>query len=585
MDIEDTLGVSHIIISELFRNGCTEENTYPFLIKLLESIEKGEITTKHQWTARITALKKIHHISPGVIQLNYVYRASIALGKISRNPIFEDMALSSGVRSHSGVIVATVLTSPYPNGQSFSCEFDCYYCPNEPGQPRSYLKDEPAVSRANQNKFDACDQIWNRLSTLFLTGHPIDKLEILVLGGTWSSYPLEYREEFCRDLYYASNTFFVSKNKRRPRLSLEDEININQTAQVRVIGLTLETRPDQIGPEELLRFRRYGCTRVQIGVQHIDDRILKKINRRCYTKDTINAIRNLKDCGFKVDIHLMPDLPGATPEIDRDMFYRVLREEEFQADQWKIYPCETTPFSEIEKWFKAGKYQHYSDEELLELIIDVKSHVHPWIRLNRVIRDIPNQYILDGNSQTNLRQVILDEMKKRGIKCRCIRCREVKKIPKAIDLMSQAKLVIRNYPASNGQEYFISYESPTEEEYLYGFCRLRLSPKAGYADDVPTFKVLKDTALIRELHVYGKVNCVNSTATVGESQHHGFGKLLMEKAEEIAKDNDYSRIAVISGIGARAYYQKLGYHLEETYMVKNFQPTNLWDIFTSFFQK
>ena len=231
-------------------------------------------------------------------------------------------------KSHSGVLVITVLTSPYPKvgkkTQRFSCKFNCYYCPNEPGQPRSYLRDEPAVLRANRNQFDPILQFHDRAATLAMNGHPVDKIEILVLGGTWSSYPKSYQESFVRDLFYAANTFWDRDNPSREPKSLAEEQLENETARSKIIGLTLETRPDCIDADELRRFRRYGCTRVQLGVQHTDDAILKLVNRGHGLQATIDGMRRLMDCGYKVDAHLMPDLPGSTVQKDRDMLKYVL---------------------------------------------------------------------------------------------------------------------------------------------------------------------------------------------------------------------------------------------------------------------
>ena len=290
-------------------------------------------------------------------------------------------------KSQSGVIVITVFTSAYPKvgekEQKFSCKWNCYYCPNEPGQPRSYLHDEPGVLRANRNDFDAVKQFLDRAVTLAVNGHPIDKVELLVLGGTWESYPVEYQETFIRDLFYAANTFF-ERNKRE-RKSLEEEKKINEKTQCKIIGLTLETRPDCITKEELVRFRKYGCTRVQLGIQHTNDDILKKINRGHTNQDAIRAIQLLRDVGYKMDIHLMPNLPGSSPEMDTEMFNYVLNSPDLQADQWKIYPCEVTPWTVIKKWYDEGKFIPYSDEKLIEVIKAVKVKVHPWIRLNRVV--------------------------------------------------------------------------------------------------------------------------------------------------------------------------------------------------------
>lgn len=597
-DIED-LQVDNLRVIDIYRTS-NKDKLRLFILDFIRSMNEfksiGSSYNKVEWRKIYNKLRKDYSVNPGIVQMNYMYRLLLSEGEIKRNFEFEKNCVGKEVRVNSGVVVITVLTSPYPNGKTFSCPHDCYYCPNEPGQPRSYLKNEPAVLRANNNAFDAANQFWDRASALSLNGIKIDKIELLVLGGTWSSYPLEYQREFCRDLYYAANTFYSSSNSRRSRLELWQEIYINEKSKIRIIGLTLETRPDYINSTEIKRFREYGCTRVQIGVQHTNKRILSKINRGCYTEDSIRAIRNLKDCGFKVDIHLMPDLPGSTPEIDGKMFNKVLIDADLQADQWKIYPCETTPFSKIEEWHKKGQYEHYSEEELIEVILDVKCKVHPWIRLNRVIRDIPNEYILAGNEQPNLRQVLLRMMKERGWKCRCIRCREVKAKSDAINLIDKAEMVVRKYNASNGLEYFISYESPSRD-YIYGFCRLRLTNNAGYTTDilpriqrdknnkdhdieneVNCFPFLNNVALVRELHVYGTMKPVDKKSETN-SQHRGFGKKLLKKAEHIARKHRFKHIAVISGVGVREYYNKLGYKYYKTYMIKKLKNNNSLKVF------
>ena len=487
-------------------------------------------------------------------------------------------------KSTSGVLVVTVLTSPRPTfgppeartTQKFSCAWNCYYCPNEPKQPRSYLHDEPSVLRANQNGFDAVLQFTERVATLVMNGHPPDKVELLVLGGTWTSYPHAYQEEFCRDLFYAANTFSTRGGELRPRLSLEEEQAANEGASCKIIGLTLETRPDCIDAEELRRLRRYGCTRVQLGVQHTDDSILRKINRGCTNADTERALRLLKDACYKVDIHLMPNLPGSDPERDAAMFTRVLGDEALQADQWKIYPCEVTPWTVIKKWFDQGDYVPYSEAVLCEMLIGVKSKVHPWIRLNRVVRDIPSQYILGGVDAPNMRQQILEKMAREGKRCRCIRCREVGTDSEA--MAPRAVLVRRHYRGSGGDEVFLSFEADDEKdrgrEVILGFLRLRFSARAGMVDDEegtePVFPELQGAALIRELHVYGQLVATGATKDANgsqvddggsASQHQGFGRRLLAEAQVMARRRGYTRLAVISGVGTRQYYRKHGYEI------------------------
>jgi histone acetyltransferase (RNA polymerase elongator complex component) len=560
--------------------------------------------------------REVHlELKPNI--LLYVYRRMITENEIKRSMVHEQFMISKAMRGTSGVMVVTVVTSPWPDTaekdygagveapankqnafykntkteefakkyKTFSCKFDCYFCPSEPGQPKSYIKMEPAVARANQHRFDPVEQFRDRGTSYIVNGHQFDKVELIVLGGTWSSYPKDYQEGFIRDIYYAANTFY-QKNPR-PRLSVEEEIKLNEDSFCRIIGLTLETRPDQINIEELIRFRRFGVTRIQLGIQHIDDEILKYIGRGCTNLDAIRAIKLCKDAGFKVDGHFMPDLPESSPEIDRILFEYILNSPDLQVDQMKIYPCAVVPWTRIAKWhenYKNGydtvrnpdnlssidnrKYKPYAEDiydgikikvgktneinsgPLIELLIAFKSQIHPWIRINRLVRDIPGLYISGGNDREDLRDVLHREMKTRGLSCKCIRCREVKN--KKTDVQS-AQLVIRKYNASGGIEYFISYESP-DRQILYGFLRLRITPDSGIV-----FPELADTALIRELHVYGTVIRVAGVNETQSAQHIGFGKKLVRKAEELSYWLGYKRISVIAGVGVRNYYRKQGY--------------------------
>ncbi|CAD2212665.1 histone acetyltransferase-like protein [Angomonas deanei] len=417
------------------------------------------------------------------------------------SPVLESFLVSKAPRSQSGVLVVTVFTSAYPDGQKFSCQWNCYYCPNEPGQPRSYLLNEPGVRRANRLEFDPYRQFEDRVLSLVAIGHPADKVELLVLGGTWESYPTSYRERFIRDLFYAANTIFDTPDlPRRPPLDLLQEQLLNESAKCKIIGVTLETRPDTLNLDMLVELRRYGCTRVQLGIQHTDNSILSYVNRQSTRDDAVQAIKLLKDSGFKVDVHLMPDLPGSSPEADRLMFDDMLNSPYLQADQWKIYPCQTTPFSVIEQWYKDGTYKPYGMEKLIEVLLYAKERVHPWIRLNRVIRDIPADYILGGVDVANLRQLLALKLKERGSCCRCIRCREVKGSKEAATLLQSAVVKERRYDGSEGTELFISVETE-DEKIVFGFLRLRFNIRNW---ETP-FAELRTCALIRELHVYGNL--------------------------------------------------------------------------------
>jgi ELP3 family radical SAM enzyme/protein acetyltransferase len=586
IDIEE-LGTKHLRVTDAYR-GIPEDTLTEYILDITKRLDNS--IDKQQWKHILTEYKRKHHINPGTFQLNYHYRKLLENGDIERNIRFELFNSARNVRVDSGVVVASLLMSGTPDGQVFTCAHDCYFCPDEKPseennwtqQPRSYLMKEPAVLRANRNDFDTVFQIHDRLSTISLNGHNVDKVEVIALGGTFSCYPEEYQERFSRDIYYAANTFFDNRDTPRERLSIEEEILLNETARVRIIGYTIEDRPDYCNNADVFqRYRRFGVTRIQIGIQHINQKLLDKVNRGCTQHDAEIAVQNAKDNCFKIDGHWMPDLPGATPEMDWEMFKTVIYGDTLQLDQWKIYPCETVEHTEIKRWFQLGKYEHYSEEELIKLIMKVKKNVPPWIRLNRVIRDIPTNYHIAGVEKPNLRQIIQHKMAKLGWKCRCIRCREPKNKDFANKGIEDAVIMIREYSSSGGTEYFISMEH-RELDIIYGFCRLRLSEKSGivcavkknklggkriiHSEHQVAFPELLDCALIRELHVYGTMNVVSENQQ--KTQHRGIGKALLKKAEEIALTNGYVKAAVISGVGVRGYYRKRGYELENTFMIK-----------------
>jgi ELP3 family radical SAM enzyme/protein acetyltransferase len=562
-DIEDyckNLPQTHVWQDLSLKSG-DEEKLRIIIIEYLELLTKNSLSQN----AIKSQLQRKYHIALKPAHINIIYQKMLSEGSIQRSLALENAMITKVCRGISGVTVVTVFLSPYPDGQQFSCKWNCHYCPNEPGQPRSYLFGEPGVLRANQQGFDCVAQIRNRIQSYVVNGHPIDKFEILVLGGTIHSYPNGYLERFMRDIYYGANTCLNTPENEPPRDTLEEEQKRNSTGSHKVIGLTIETRPDCINVEELLKFRRWGVTRVQLGVQHTDDSILRAVNRGHGYKHVNNAMQMLRDACFKVDIHLMPNLPTSTPDKDRKMFDTVLSE--LHPDQVKIYPCETTPFTQILEDYKSGKYVPYSDDELKEVVIYWKSHVHPWIRNNRIVRDIPNQYIVAGVPSSSERCVYQAEMKRRGLVCRCIRCREA---GRHNDDPSDGHCVIRHYEAHNGNEYFISWEN-ADETVLYGFCRLRITNNF-------VFKSLSGLGLIRELHVYGRTfatgtdNSNSPSGNVTSVQHTGIGKKLLQMAEHIAWENNCNGTAVIAGIGTRGYYRRFGYVLGDVgdFMQKRF---------------
>jgi ELP3 family radical SAM enzyme/protein acetyltransferase len=512
-------------------------------------------------------------------------------------------------RNISGVTVVTVLTAPFPDGQKFSCKHDCHYCPAEPNQPRSYLMSEPAVARANRNEFDARRQTLDRLNTLHMNGHEIDKIEFILEGGTFTEYPADYLERFIRDLVYSVNTYFdtVRGVELREPLSVVEELRENRTAKVRISGICIETRPDvllypplvengevveQGGDWWIRMFRRWGVTRVQLGVQHTVDHILDGVNRGHDADTASRAIEHLKNQCFKVDIHLMPDLPGTSPKMDMLMFDDVYRGTHFQADQIKVYPCQIVPWTRIEKWYRDGKYVPYAEtdwEAFAEVVRYAMVECPPWIRLPRVMRDIPSKYIKGGKCVSNLRQVVTDAIAERGEKVREIRSRECARHDDAIVELREGREVFmkRQYDTRNGRELFLSFETE-DESALFGFCRLRLPGIVGQLDLEAelVFGELRGLALIRELHVYGNVVGVSGGGKQTfphlcsgggkqtfqtRSQHRGLGTKLLKKAEWNAWKVGYRGVAVISGCGVEEYYEKRGYRRVGAFMIKRFR--------------
>ncbi|MFA5184709.1 MAG: tRNA uridine(34) 5-carboxymethylaminomethyl modification radical SAM/GNAT enzyme Elp3 [Patescibacteria group bacterium] len=475
------------------------------------------------------------------------YRLLLPTGFLRLVPL-EKIMRKRTVRTLSGIAPVAVLTKPYP------CPGACAYCPHEKDVPTSYLSNEPAVMRAIGCGYDPYKQVALRLQALENNGHEPTKIEIIVIGGTWSYLPVRYKYWYILNCFRAANDNYYGETRRSPykqtmqltalQTALQREQKKNEAARYRIIGLTLETRPDYIDEAELREMRDLGCTRVEIGVQVVDDVILK-LNKRGHGVAAIaSATEKLRQYGFKITYHLMPALPGATPAKDLSLFKKLFSDERFQPDQIKFYPTVVTRGSLLYRWYRQGKYKPYSDKALQSLIVKCKAAVPPYVRIIRLIRDIPGESIVAGNRITNLRQI----MKDRGVKCRCIRCREVKDA-----VIEPYQINIIKYPAAGGREYFISVDS-RDGKVLYGFCRLRLDAGSPIAP-----------ALIRELHIYGELVPVGGQR---QTQHSGLGKELLVTAEKIARQESAGRLAVISGIGARAYYRKLGYRLQATYMVK-----------------
>lgn len=448
-------------------------------------------------------------------------------------------------RTMSGVTTVTVLTKPYP------CPGKCVFCPTDVRMPKSYLPDEPGAMRALQHEFDPYEQTAARMQALENIGHPTDKIELLVLGGTWSSYRRDYQSWFLQRCLDAMNEFDSG--------SLAQAQQANETAPHRNVGLVLETRPDHVDAEEINWLRSLGATKIQMGAQSLDDRILE-LNRRGHTvTETRQAVRMLRAAGFKIVLHWMPNLLGATPQSDREDFERLWDDPDMRPDELKIYPNQLLEKAELYEYWQRGEFEPYTTEELTELLVDIKPRIPRYCRVNRIIRDFPSTNVVEGNRRTSLRQDAQRELARRGQRCQCIRCREVRGneiTPQELTLQELA------YSAGAAEEHFLSYVTP--DDRLAGFLRLSLpgqsSPDLGLAD-------LQRAALVREVHVYGP------SLEIGDereqvAQHQGLGTQLMQRAEAIAGQLGYERMAVIAALGTRGYYAKLGYKLGDTYMVK-----------------
>jgi len=444
-------------------------------------------------------------------------------------------------RTISGVAPVAVLTEPFP------CPGHCVFCPSVVGMPKSYLPDEPGAMRAASHGFDPYAQTASRVTALEETGHNVDKVELLILGGTWSYYPEEYQEWFVRRCLDALNGVDVTE--------LPEAQRINEDAAHRMVGLVVETRPDWISADEVRRLRWLGVTKVQLGVQSMNDDILTLNQRGHLVEDSRRAVRLLRLGGFKVVIHWMPNLLGATPEGDLEDFRRLWDDFAIRPDEIKIYPTSLLAGTELYRRWQQGHYQPYSEETLVNLLARCKTLIPPYCRVNRVMRDIPSPNIVAGVKKTNLRQIVKQHMAREGLTCGCIRCREVRGEAVGLATLAMDRYV---YETDATREYFLSYVTPAG--HLAGFLRLSL-PRAE-----PPIVELENCAVIREVHIYGPALRLGSHK-VGTAQHTGLGGRLIEEARHIARVAGYRRLAVIAAVGTRSYYRARGFWLEELYMI------------------
>ncbi|OGO18857.1 MAG: tRNA uridine(34) 5-carboxymethylaminomethyl modification radical SAM/GNAT enzyme Elp3 [Chloroflexi bacterium RBG_16_50_11] len=457
--------------------------------------------------------------------------------------------MRKSARTISGVTPLAVMTAPA------SCPGKCLYCPTYKDAPQSYTPESPAVIRARRFDFDARSQVEARLGMFTEMGHPTDKIELIIMGGTFLAHPLDYQYQFIKDCYDALNGVTSA--------TLEEAKRINETARNRCTGLCIETRPDWCGETEIKRMLEFGTTRVELGVQTLDDDIYRLVRRGHGVDAVVKATALLREHGFKVYYHWMPGLPGATPDKDLEMSKLLFSDARFKPDGLKLYPTMVVQGTELEKWYREGRYQPYDDEIMVDLITKIKSIVPKYVRISRVLRDIPSKFIV-GGLRDSLRDIVKERMKQQGIECRCTRCREYGHRSLAGWETGEPHLVRLDYAAADGKEIFLSFED--DKETLFGLLRLRIQSKP-----VPALGQGEkgNQAVIRELHIFGPevpLSQKNSSA----AQHKGLGKALLREAERIAKDEfSARRMVILSGTGAKEYYRtEFGYISQGDYMVR-----------------
>ncbi|HLG37827.1 MAG TPA: tRNA uridine(34) 5-carboxymethylaminomethyl modification radical SAM/GNAT enzyme Elp3 [Nitrososphaera sp.] len=452
-------------------------------------------------------------------------------------------------KTASGVAVVAVMPKPYecPHGR-------CTYCPGgiEFNTPLSYTGTEPATRAAQEFSYDPYSQVRGKLEQLQARGHDTGKTEIVIVGGTFPFMPVDYQKEFAKSCYEALNG--------RKSSSIRGAIAANETADNRCVGFTVETKPDYCKEQHIDLMLELGITRVEIGIQSLRNNVYKLVNRGHTLDDVLDAFRVARNAGYKIVAHMMPGLPGSTPEKDIEDFKRLFEDDAFKPDMLKVYPTLVLEHTGLFKMHQSGKYHAYSDEDLIKVIVEAKKIVPEWVRIMRVQREIESKDIIAGHKSGNLRQIVLQNLRQQGFKCRCIRCRETglqRRYP------TEDEIVLRrtDYSASEGREIFLSYESKDTDTIL-GFLRMRKVTR-------PHRNELVNSVIVRELHVYGQAVRVGIKEISNSYQHRGYGTKLLREAQRIAKDElGVEKFAIISAVGTRQYYRKLGYSQDGPYVSK-----------------
>ncbi len=511
-------------------------------VELIESLARKRPLTgqKYNQVMRKYVQKGLPWLNKG--QLLDVYERLCAENLMTFDSDLRTALQMKPTRSQAGVTVVTVLTKPYP------CPGECIFCPTDVRMPKSYLHDEPGAQRAERHGFDPFTQTAARIRALEQIGHPAEKIELLILGGTWSSYTREYQERFVKRCFDAMNGVEAS--------TLAEAQRINAGGKRRNVGLVVETRQDRIDEEELRWFRSLGVTKVQVGIQSLDERILALNKRGHDVQATRDAFRLLRLAGFKIHGHWMANLLGATPELDISDYGKLWSDRAIRPDELKIYPCILVENADLYGYWQRGEYVPYSEEEVRDVLVACMAQTPRWVRLNRVIRDFPTTHVVAGNKKANMRQIAQDKMREEGLPLRDIRAREIRRQPVRRDELS---LRVDSYETTGTEEHFLSFE--TADERIAGFLRLSFPN----LDEPHPFPELAGHAMIREVHVYGPALDLGEESR-GEAQHMGLGTELIKNAGQMAREAGYGHLAVISAIGTREYYAKLGFELRGLYM-------------------
>jgi elongator complex protein 3 len=514
---------------------------------IIELIRQGEIKSKEEiHKAKVTLCKKykMDHLPSDVDILEH-----------ASPDIYDEIEpylRLKPMRTSSGVAVVAVMTSPHdcPHGK-------CMYCPGgkDFGTAQSYTGHEPAALRAQSNEFDPYNQTLSRIEQLGTIGHRTDKIDLIIMGGTFTARERDYQDWFVKRCFDAMNQTEAS--------GLEDAHNLNEFAPSRCIGMTLETRPDWCKEEHIDQMLRLGGTRVELGVQTTYNHILADVKRGHGFEDTTEATQLAKDSGIKVCYHMMPGLPGADFDKDLASFHSLFEDEDFKPDMLKIYPTLVVEGTGLYDLWEKGDYKPYNTEENAHLIAQIKTFIPEWVRIQRIQRDIPVKLIADGVDKSNLRQIIHDRLLSMGENCDCIRCREVglrsfKGTEPDIDSIDLKKI---EYEASEGTEHFLSYED--SKNTLIGYARLRKPSVKAHRNEIRE----KSCMILRELKVAGEVVPIGKTQA-NLWQHRGYGQKLLLECEKIALEKGAESLLILSGIGVRNYYRKLGYERDGPYMAK-----------------